>query len=91
MPFLPPVSGASAFSNYSNTTGYSAPLVNKVNAVYAVPSFYLLFILESIPREECDGLLSSHVLSIVQEMNEFYLYETFVFKTLQCPWCFKGE
>jgi hypothetical protein len=30
MPFLPPVSGASAFSNYSTTTGHSTTILNKV-------------------------------------------------------------
>jgi hypothetical protein len=30
MPFLPPVSGASAFSNYSTNTAHSSSLVNKV-------------------------------------------------------------
>jgi hypothetical protein len=30
MPFLPPVSGASAFSNYSTNTGHSTSIVNKV-------------------------------------------------------------
>jgi hypothetical protein len=34
MPFLPPVSGASAFSNYStNTTGHSTTILNKVKIV----------------------------------------------------------
>lgn len=31
MPFLPPVSGASAFSNYSTNTGHTTSIVNKVN------------------------------------------------------------
>jgi hypothetical protein len=30
MPFLPPVSGASAFSNYSTNTGHSSSILNKV-------------------------------------------------------------
>ena len=92
MPFLPPVSGASAFSNYSNTTGYSAPLVNKVNTTCDMSIVYFMSILESIPREECDGLLSSHVLSTAQEMNEFCLYDLSSFsRLLQCPLCFSGE
>jgi hypothetical protein len=30
MPFLPPVSGASAFSNYSTNTGHSSSILSKV-------------------------------------------------------------
>ena len=92
MPFLPPVSGASAFSNYSNTTGYSAPLVNKVNVTYEVPSVCSMSILlESIPRKERDGLLSSHVLSTVQEINEFCLYDIRSFLRLCSVHCVSEE
>ena len=38
-PFLPSVSGASAFSNYSNTSGHSSSIVNKVRNLY----LYYLF------------------------------------------------
>jgi hypothetical protein len=32
MPFLPPVSGASAFSNYSTNTGHSTSILHKVSS-----------------------------------------------------------
>jgi hypothetical protein len=91
MPFLPPVSGASAFSNYSNTTGYSAPLMNKVDIAYEGSRVYFMSILESIPRKERDGLLSSHVLSTVQEMNEFCWHDIRSFLRLCSAHCVSEE
>ncbi len=36
MPFLPPVSGASAFSNYSTNAGHSSSIVSKVKTYFFI-------------------------------------------------------
>lgn len=75
MSFLPRISGASAFSNYTFNAANPASITNKVKIKTITPKDDYSLVLE-LSRKECCWLLSDHVLPIIQEVKMLLVFSS---------------